>query len=480
MWIISRTSLRWFGNQARLAAVSRLTFAGERTRFSMVPKVIVAAAVSVACMAAPSPARAAGELWTGFQENTSGFERWDNATTSSLGVGPNPGDGVTFVAPRDVTFGPDGNAYISVYDHTGPSSSGPGILKFNGSTGAFMGLFATTHPTVGQGFPWQMAWGQDGYLYTTDFYSKALHRFDQSGAPAGLSPGSSVIAAGVVGGSPGGLAWGEGHIWITNANPGAGGLRKIDPSTGVDSGFDIQTINGASGFYGVDYNEADGKIYFLDFNGAAQSPIYRIDTDGTDLEIAVDALAVGGNLNSGTDIKFNPANGMLGVVIAGVRVREFDVTNGTFFREFPAITNPTFSGMEGIDYQRIADVIEPFILGDLDDDGDVDNFDILAFELALTNPSGYAAAYPGVDREERGDINEDDAFDNGDIAPFETLLTGAPLMAGLDGSPSIFGAAMLSMKAQALGVEVPEPASLVALALGAVILTLRSRQSPAA
>jgi hypothetical protein len=60
--------------------------------------------------------------------------------------------------------------------------------------------------------------------------------------------------------------------------------------------------------------------------------------------------------------------------------------------------------------------------GDLNCDGNVDFGDINPFVLALTNPAGYAAAYPNCNIM-NGDINQDGKVDFGDINPFVRLLT---------------------------------------------------------
>ncbi|MBL8877628.1 MAG: TIGR03790 family protein [Phycisphaerales bacterium] len=61
--------------------------------------------------------------------------------------------------------------------------------------------------------------------------------------------------------------------------------------------------------------------------------------------------------------------------------------------------------------------------GDMNCDGTVNNFDIDAFVLALTNPTGYAVAFPDCNRN-LGDINHDGAMNNFDIDPFVSKLTG--------------------------------------------------------
>jgi len=95
-----------------------------------------------------------------------------------------------------------------------------------------------------------------------------------------------------------------------------------------------------------------------------------------------------------------------------------------------------------------------FILGDMDGDGDRDNFDIDDFELALTNSAAYLALHPTLtDYQQRGDIEGDNDFDNFDIQPFEELLTGGPG-----------------------GAPVPEPSSLVLLGFGGLAALLLANQ----
>lgn len=64
------------------------------------------------------------------------------------------------------------------------------------------------------------------------------------------------------------------------------------------------------------------------------------------------------------------------------------------------------------------------IPGDLNCDGVVNNFDIDAFVLALTDPAAYAAQNPACTRD-AADTNNDGAVDNFDIDGFVELLTGA-------------------------------------------------------
>ena len=96
-----------------------------------------------------------------------------------------------------------------------------------------------------------------------------------------------------------------------------------------------------------------------------------------------------------------------------------DLTPGAF--DWLVFDEP--AGVLGLDVKH---ELLQFVLGDLDGNGVLDNFDIEPFEQALTNSEAHAAAYPLADDSAlRGDVNGDGTFDNFDIQPFEQLLTGS-------------------------------------------------------
>ncbi|MGE0481352.1 MAG: beta-propeller fold lactonase family protein [Phycisphaerae bacterium] len=63
------------------------------------------------------------------------------------------------------------------------------------------------------------------------------------------------------------------------------------------------------------------------------------------------------------------------------------------------------------------------LVGDLNCDGLVNNFDIDPFVLAIADPEAYAAAYPGCNRS-AADVNGDGLVNNFDIDDFVALLAG--------------------------------------------------------
>jgi MYXO-CTERM domain-containing protein len=74
--------------------------------------------------------------------------------------------------PRGMVFGPDGNLYVS-------SATTNKILRYNGTTGAPMGDFASGSGLWG---PHGLVFGPDGNLYVSSYYSNSVLRFDATGA----------------------------------------------------------------------------------------------------------------------------------------------------------------------------------------------------------------------------------------------------------------------------------------------------------
>lgn len=67
----------------------------------------------------------------------------------------------------------------------------------------------------------------------------------------------------------------------------------------------------------------------------------------------------------------------------------------------------------------------PFVIGDMNGDGEIDFFDIEPFIMALTDPMTYDATFPQVDRICTGDINGNGTLNNMDVQPFIELLLGS-------------------------------------------------------
>ena len=132
------------------------------------------------------------------------------------------------------------------------------------------------------------------------------------------------------------------------------------------------------------------------------------------------------------------------------------------FRHFVTDAGPSGSNSDHIGLDTFS--LLPFVVGDVNGDGVVNNLDIAPFVLGLTNPSAFQAQFPYVTLNIAGDVNNDGAVNNLDIAPFVALLTGGrPIGDAPEFQP------LISL--------VPEPVSLGLLAVGGLALLRRRQQT---
>ena len=113
---------------------------------------------------------------------------------------PSGSGGLTFT--EALLFGPDGNLYVT-------EINGNRVLRYDGATGAFLGVFANDPSLIGTR---SMAFGADGNLYVAGNASNNVVRFNGS---TGASMG--VFACGIRGAN--GLAFGpDGNLYVAAEN----------------------------------------------------------------------------------------------------------------------------------------------------------------------------------------------------------------------------------------------------------------------
>ena len=105
----------------------------------------------------------------------------NSGATFATGEGPEERDGMT--------FGPDGNLYVS-------SLGRARVLRFDGTTGAYLGQFVAPG-SGGLSNASDVRFAADGTLYVTGFSAAAVFRYQ---GPFGPSPGAFLeVAPGIHG-----------------------------------------------------------------------------------------------------------------------------------------------------------------------------------------------------------------------------------------------------------------------------------------
>jgi len=198
-----------------------------------------------------------------------------------------------------------------------------------------------------------------------------------------------------------------------------------------------------------------GEEFTLSLSGAGSVTVGNTTAsqNGFNIQQVLASGAVHRHLSSVLDAPGTPADG---IYLLPLRLTSSDLSIAPSQALFLVFNNGLLEAQhdDAIDYVTLN---YAYTLGDMDGDGDRDNFDIEPFELALTNSAAYLAEYPELTSyRRRGDIDGDGDFDNFDIQPFEQLLTGS--------GPG--------------GVAVPEPASFGLMLLGLLTsLVVRARGS---
>lgn len=164
-----------------------------------------------------------------FGDNSIG--RIDPATGLGLGSFVLGGSG-GLVNPRGLAFGPDGDLYVS-------SGSGE-ILRFDGTTGAFVGVFVDTGGNGGGPVdPYGLAF-DGGLLYVASYFPSEVRAFDATTSAYVSTPVASG-AGGLSG--PTALAFGpDGELYVTSRNDDA--VRRYDGVTGAFLGVFVAPGSG--------------------------------------------------------------------------------------------------------------------------------------------------------------------------------------------------------------------------------------------
>ena len=180
---------------------------------------------------------------------TKSVMRYDGATGN-----PISGFGGALDFPERITFGPDGNLYVSNGFTGSPSSFADTIVRFNGLTGEFISVFVS-QGSGGLHGPFGLAFGPDGNLYVSSFGTDSVLRYNGS---TGAFIDSFASGGGLDG--PEGLTFGpDGNLYVVSGFTDS--ILRYNGSTGafIDA-FVASGSGGLSGPQDLTFGP-DGKLY---------------------------------------------------------------------------------------------------------------------------------------------------------------------------------------------------------------------------
>ncbi|HVC92957.1 MAG TPA: Calx-beta domain-containing protein, partial [Pirellulales bacterium] len=226
-----------------------------------------------------------------------------------------------------VTFGPDGNLYTAV-------GTGPGyntIERFNGTTGAFMGTFASG-PVNGV----RTILFRNGSMYVANSYTNQVLQYD---ATTGAYIGAFVAAGSGGINSPYGMAFGpDGNLYVSGYN--SNNVVEYDGTTGAYLKTFIAAGSGGLNLAeGITFDPSGQYLYVASAGGANEVLKYNAQTG------AFVALATSVAVTRPTDVKFG-ADGLLYVLDAGTnsnRILRFN-ENGAYVDDYVPAGSGDLSG----------------------------------------------------------------------------------------------------------------------------------------
>ena len=233
-------------------------------------------------------------------------------------------------SPQRAVFGPDGNLYVS-------NSSGHNVLKFNGATGAYLGVFT---PVANAPYaPRGLAFGPDGNLYVVDSNSAVLRYNGTTGAYLGHFTDSYGTLS-----SASGLAFGpDGNLYVS-CNDNSRVLR-FNGSTGAYMGVFVSSTAGNLQLpYGLAFGP-DGNLYVSNYTG---NNIQRYNGQ-TGAFMGVFTASVPTSVLSGPmDLAFGPDGNLYVACGKSANVLCFDGRTGAFVGEVVNPTGPSVHTIQGI------------------------------------------------------------------------------------------------------------------------------------
>jgi hypothetical protein len=331
---------------------------------------------------------------------TASVEEYRWPTGVSVGPLVPPGSGGLYL-PYILRFGPNWQLYVA-------DSGTARVYRYNARTGAPVGTFLSL---TGMTKVYSLAWAPNGNVLTGSHYliggeqlGACLLEFDGSGQFIRNFQTLDTTATGpvIVAFRPNGnvlASDSEGNRVLEYTYPGAALVRTYTGGLNWPLGVTI----GPNGNLFVCSALNDKVVQFNTTTGALVGDFVTAGSGGLDLP---------GDLTFGS-------NGNLFVTSSNAdSVLEYNGSTGAYVRAFVSSGAGGLNGPMGLVFRS------PYPAGDLNCDGTIGFGDINPFVLALSNPAGYAAAFPDCDIM-TGDINGDGSVDFGDINPFVALLSGS-------------------------------------------------------
>jgi len=250
--------------------------------------------------------------------NQNSVRRYDENSGAFLGTFISAGAG-GLSAPHRGIFGPDGNFYVA-------SANNDQVLRYNGQTGAFIDSFIQNGvnglPPSTLDYPVDLTIGPDGALYVSSQLNDSILRFNAS---TGAFLGTFVPSGSDGLDGPSGIQFYNGDLFV--AGRFSSRVYRYDGSTGA---FELEIGAGAlSTAFGLDIG-AVGNLYVA---SGASSKIVRFNpVTGANLGDFV--VTASGGLSSPIGIEFGPDDNLYAASFNTDTIERYNGVTGAAIGDF--------------------------------------------------------------------------------------------------------------------------------------------------
>ncbi len=212
-----------------------------------------------------------------------------------------------------------------IYDLFVASQNTNSVKRYNGITGAFMGDFVSSG-SGGLNAPQEVAWGPDGHLYVTGFYTPYLMRYDSANGNY-LGQFSSGYALD----NPGKMTFGpDGKIYVSQWGATKNKVVRFNATTGAFIDEFTNIAFGPSNAMAHAW-DAQGRLYVVGF---ASKDVKRFDVNGNFIDVFIPTGSGAAQLQGPVELKFDNNNNLFIVDWQASNVKKYNATTGAFISVF--------------------------------------------------------------------------------------------------------------------------------------------------
>ena len=214
---------------------------------------------------------------------------------------------------------------MGIYDLFVASQNTNSVKRYNGITGAYMGNFVAPG-SGGLNAPQEVAWGPDGHMYVTGFFTPYLMKYDSANGNY-LGQFSSGYALD----NPGKMTFGpDGKLYVSQWGTTNNKVVRFNGTTGAFIDEFSSIAFGPSNAMAHAW-DAQGRLYVVGF---ASRDVKRFDVNGNFMDVFIPTGTGAAQLKGPVELMLDNNNNLFIVDWQASNIKKYNATTGVFISVF--------------------------------------------------------------------------------------------------------------------------------------------------